>query len=291
MFCFNGRDSLVRSLLRLRPSVIAACLVMIMVFPLRSGTLSAADRVHTITIGGTGSALGGIRDVAHVFQKRHPDIVVKILPSLGSTGGIKAVLAGALSIALSARPLNSREKLAGASAVEYARTPFVFVRTAAAPERGLTLQEVVSIYAGELHAWPDHTPIRLIIRPEADADMELLKEISPEMEKAVEKALSREGMLVAMTDQENVDLLAKVKGAFGTSTLAQIISERRSLHALPLDGVEPSLAALAKGAYPYSKSFFAVTGPRSSPEARLFIEFLFSSEGKAILAKSGNLVR
>jgi phosphate transport system substrate-binding protein len=291
MFCLQRKDSFVRSIIKMWLHTAVTCLVMVLFFPLSGGNLAAADRVHTITIGGTGSALGGMKEVSEAFRKRHPDIAVKILPSLGSTGGIKAVLAGALSIALSARPLNSREKSAGASAVEYSRTPFVFVRAAAARVRGITLREVASIYAGELHTWPDHTPIRLIIRPEADADMELLKAMSPEMEKAVEKALSREGMLVAMTDQENADLLLKVKGAFGTSTLAQIVSERLPLHALPLDGVEPSLAALAKGAYPYSKSFFAVTGPRSSQEAWKFIEFLFSSEGKAVLTRTGNLVR
>jgi phosphate transport system substrate-binding protein len=288
MFCLKRRDSLVRRLLQ----AVAACLVMLLFFPFSGGNLSAAAHVDTLTIGGTGSALGCMREVAHLFQKRHPDIAVKILPSLGSTGGIKAVLAGALSLALSARPLSTREKSAGASAVEYARTPFVFVSAvSAARERGFTLEEVASIYAGKLHIWPDHTPIRLIMRPESDTDTEMLKAMSPEMEKGVEMALSREGMLVAMTDQENADLLAKVKGAFGTSTLAQIISERRPLHALTLDGVEPSLAALAKGAYPYSKSFFAVTGPRSNPEAWKFIKFLFSPEGQAILTRTGHLIR
>jgi phosphate transport system substrate-binding protein len=290
MFCDKRRDICIRRPLKKHFHAVAACLV-IMFFFLSGSNLSAADRAHTITIGGTGCALGGMREVAKAFQRRNRDIGIKIVPSLGSTGGIKAALAGTLTLALSARPLTNQEKSAGASAVEYARTPFVFVGAMAARERGVTLRQVASIYAGKLRAWPDHTPIRLIIRPEADTDMEFLKAISPAMETAVEKALSREGLLVAMTDQENADLLTKVKGAFGTLTLAQIISERRPLHALPLDGVQPSIMALAKGTYPYSKSFFAVTGPRNNPEAWQFIEFLFSSEGKAILTRTGHLVR
>ena len=51
----------------------------------------------------------------------------------------------------------------GASAIEYARTPFVFVSAAAEQEHSVTLQQVAAIYAGELQAWPDHTPIRLIL--------------------------------------------------------------------------------------------------------------------------------
>jgi phosphate transport system substrate-binding protein len=258
-------------------------------FFLSGSVFCAAKPAQTLTIGGTGCALGGIKEVATAFQKKYPDITIKIVPSLGSSGGINAVLAGTLDLALSARPLTHQEKIKGASAIEYARTPFVFA-AAHGGERGVTLQQVASIYAGDIQVWPDHTPIRLVIRPEADTDTELLKAMSPAMEKAVQKALSRNGMLLALTDQENADLLEKVKGAFGTAALAQIMSEKRPLRALPLDGVTPSLRSLASGAYPYSKVFSVVTGTRSDPAVRRFIEFLFTPEGKAILSRTGHLV-
>jgi phosphate transport system substrate-binding protein len=288
MFCYERRDGIGRGLFKVRPYAITAYLVMTF-FLLSGSVLCAADRSRTITIGGTGSAIAGIKEVATAFEKRHPDITIKIVPSIGSSGGINAVLAGALDLALSARPLTHQEKIKGASAIEYARTPFVFA-AAHGGEGGVSLQQVASIYAGDIQAWPDHTPIRLVIRPEADTDTELLKAMSPAMEKAVQKALSRNGMLLALTDQENADLLEKVKGAFGTAALAQIMSEKRSLRALPLDGVTPSLTSLASGAYPYSKVFSVVTGTRSDPASRRFIEFLFTPEGKEILSRTGHLV-
>ena len=289
MFYYNRRDGGTVRLLRMSCRAFAACLVI--VFSLFSGSiLFAAEGTHTLTIGGTGCALGGIQEVAEAFQKKHPEIKIKTIPSLGSGGGIKAALAGSLDLAISARPLTDREKAEGALATEYARTPFVFV-SAIGRENGITLQQAALIYTGELQAWPDHKLIRLIIRPEADTDTVLLKAMSAAMEKAVQKALSREGMLVAMTDQENADLLVKVKGAFGTAALSQIMAEKRPLRVLPLDGVKPSLASLAAGTYPYSKAFFAVAGPRSSPAVGRFIEFLFSPEGKAILTRTGHLVQ
>lgn len=289
MFYYSRRDGRTVCLLRMSCRAFAACLVF--TFSLFSGSvLFAAEGAHTLTIGGTGCALGGIQEVAGTFQKKNPEIKIKIIPSLGSSGGIKAALAGSLDLAISARALTDREKAEGALATEYARTPFVFV-SAGGRENGITLQQAALIYAGELQSWPDQTPIRLIIRPEADTDMVMLKAMSPTMEKAVQKALSRQGMLVAMTDQENAELLVKVKGAFGTAALAQIIGEKRPLRVLTLDGVKPSLASLATGAYPYSKSFFAVTGRRSGPAARRFIDFLFTSEGKAILTRTGHLVQ
>ncbi len=259
-------------------------------FFLSVSVLFAAESAPFLKIGGTGCALGGIKEVAVAFQKKHPEISIRIIPSLGSGGGIRAALAGSLDIALSARPLTDHETAAGASAIEYARTPFAFVTASVARERSITLLQAAAIYSGEMLEWPDHTPIRLIIRPESDTDTVLLKEMSPAMEKAVRRALSREGMLVAITDQENADLLAKVKGAFGAATLSQLVSEKLPLRALSLDGVQPSLASLAGGTYPYFKVYFAVTGPRSSPAAKRFVDFLFSPEGRAVLTRTGHLV-
>ncbi len=290
MFYVNGREGGTVRLLKMSRRAAGVFLSSVFFF-LSVSVLFAAEGAPALTIGGTGCALGGIKGVAEAFQKKHPEMRIKIIPSLGSGGGIRAVLAGSLDLALSARPLMDREKAKGASEVEYARTPFVFVTAAAARVQRITLQEAASIYAGEVGVWPDQAPIRLIIRPEEDTDMRLLKEMSPAMEKGVEKALSREGMLVAITDQDNADLLAKVKGAFGAAALAQIVSEKRPLRALSLDGVQPSLASLAAGTYPYFKVYFAVTGPRSGPAAQRFVEFLFSPEGKRILTMTGHLVR
>lgn len=276
-------------LLTINRRIIAAGMVLLSLC-IAPDLLIAAERARTITIGGTGCALGGMKHIAHALQKEHPELTVKIIPSLGSGGGIKGVLAGSLDVALSARPLNGREQAQGASAIEYARTPFVFVSATASRRRAVTLEQAASIYGGDVHEWPDHTPIRLVMRPEADADTALLKAMSQAMEQAVRKALSRDGMLVAVTDQENADMLAKVTGAFGAASLTQIVAEKRPLRALSLDGVVPSLKTLAQGAYPYYKVFYAVTGPHPSPDARLLLDFLISPEGRTILTKTGHLV-
>ncbi len=265
-------------------------LTLALVCALVSGDmLYARGKAETITIGGTGCALAGVRAVAEAFEKTHPEIGIKIIPSLGSGGGIRAALAGSLDLALSARPLTGAERGQGAGAIEYARTPFVFVNAAKAEDVALSLQQVASIYSGERQRWPDGTPIRLVLRPETDTDTLLLKSMSATMEKAVQQALKREGMLEAVTDQDNADLLVKIRGAFGASTFAQILSEKRPLRPLSLDGVRPSLETLASGAYPFYKTFYAVTR-RNSPATRHFIEYLESPEGRTILTRTGHLV-
>ena len=64
--------------------------------------LASAGQAETLKIGGTGGDLGTMRLLGKAFAERNPGVTVTVLPSLGSGGGIKAVLAGAIDIGLSA---------------------------------------------------------------------------------------------------------------------------------------------------------------------------------------------
>jgi phosphate transport system substrate-binding protein len=253
----------------------------------QTGTPLYADDHKGLTIGGTGSSLGSIKALAETYQKINPDQKINVLPSLGSGGGIKAAIECVIDIGISSRPLKEEELRQGADAIEYAITPFVFVTKRKIEGLNFTLREIAGIYAGEIKKWPDGTPIRLILRPESDSDTLLLRSMSPEMDKAVRKALSQEGMVIEPTDQESAGAVELISGAIGTSTLSQIISEKWHLNLLPLNGVAPSVQTVAAGTYPYYKKLFLVTGPKASPAAKKFIEFIKSREGHAILNKEG----
>ncbi|GAB4388632.1 MAG: phosphate ABC transporter substrate-binding protein [Thermodesulfovibrionales bacterium] len=251
----------------------------------------AGELAGTVRIGGTGSALRAVAEVARAFERENPGAAVIVVPNLGSAGGVKAVLEGAIDLGLSGRPLNEAEARAGLTAREYARTPFVFAVSRETRGMGLTLRDLARIYGGELTAWPDGVPIRLVLRPREDSDTAFLRGLSPAMEAAVKAAHSRKGMLMAVTDQESASLTEKVKGALGTTTLALIISENRALHPLPVGGAEPSVEALADGSYPYYKTLFLITGREMTPAARAFYDFVFSAQGRAILERNGHLAR
>jgi ABC-type Fe3+ transport system substrate-binding protein len=97
-------------------------------------------------------------------------------------------------------------------------------------------------------------------------------------------------MIVAVTDFDNGEILEKIRGALGWMTLAQLISEKRSLTPLPIDNIMPSEANFASGVYPLFRSFSVVTGSKSSPLAKAFIEFLTSAEGREILLRNGHFM-
>jgi len=244
-------------------------------------------RAETVRITGTGGAIGGMRLVAEAFRRAEPGVDVAILPSIGSTGGIRAVLAGKLDIGLSARPLLPEEMAQGPRQTAYARTAFVFAVHPDVKRSGTTLAEVVEIYAGRKTTWDDGTALRLILRPAADTDTIALRMISPEMASAVERSQKREGLIVATTDQDSAEAIERTRGSFGTTTLAMVVSEKRRIRMLSLSGVKPTTKSVRDGTYPYTKTFYMVTRQASSPITARFIRFVRSPEGKAILTRVG----
>lgn len=271
--------------------LISRCLVLLVACGLFSHLAHAADAdaaAVQIRLGGSGGPLATMPLLAQAFQKTHPQARVMIVPSLGSGGGIKALRMGAIDVALTSRALKDTERNPGLIATEYARSPFVFAAASHTDLRGITTAELIRIYKGELSAWPDGRPLRLVLRPKMDSDTDIVKSLSPEMSQAVDVALAREGMIVAVTDKASADCIETTPGAIGATTLAQIVSEKRQLQALALDGVMPSVKTLAEGKYPYYKAFFVVTGPGSNPTARQFAAFLQSPAGREILQKNGH---
>lgn len=71
--------------------------------------------------------------------------------------------------------------------------------------------------------------------------------------------------------------------------LSQILTEKRDLRFVPIDGVEPSLESLESGKYPYKKDFYIVHSTKTKAVAERLLEFLRSAKGSIILRETGNL--
>ncbi len=248
---------------------------------------SLPTAASTVRIGGTGSALGTIKILANAFEASRPDTKIIVVPALGSSGSIKAIAADALDIGLSGRPLKPTERAQSLTEREIARTPLVLASMRA--HSGFRLSDIARIYDGRLQTWPDGSPLRPVLRPESETETALLRAISPEIDHAVAVAHARPGVHIAITDQDSADAIEKIPGALGTSTLALILSEQRKIKALPLNGFAPSVAALARGSYPYFKPLYVITPQNPSESARAFAAFIQSWQGARILLNNGYL--
>ena len=242
-----------------------------------------------VRVTGTGTALGTMRLLSAALAKASPGDEVRVLPSLGSSGAIKAVADGAIDVALSGRELSAQERSLGIVALPYARTPFLLAAGPRVAASGVTAADAARIYRGDLATWPNGERVRVVLRPRSDVDTALLAGISPELAAALDVALARDGMLMAATNQDCHRLLLETPGAVGPSSLTQILTEDPGLRALTWNGVAPTLENLAAGRYPLVKTLYLVVRTPPSPALRRFLAFLGSREARAVLEETGNL--
>ena len=242
-----------------------------------------------LVIGGTGSALGGMRMLAEKFMDANRDVVISIRPSLGSAGGIRAIKAGKIDLAVTTRPLDLKEQSRKLVATEYAQTPLVFATRSDTTAQDINTDQLTAIFLGD-NGWPDGSRMRLIMRPHRASDNKLLCGLSDDVDKAVRYALKRRQLLVTMNDQENASALESIPGSFGMTTLAQILTEKRKLKPLSFNGVLGTPATLAAKSYPFAKRLYYVVSSDPSPDIKAFIAFLTSNVGQEILTAHGHLI-
>jgi phosphate transport system substrate-binding protein len=243
--------------------------------------------LDTVTVNGSGSCLDMMKPMIAAFQKNNKNIRVVMEKPLGSSGALKALLAGALDVVLSSKPLKPEEVAKGAQQQIYGRTPLVIITEKKIKKSDISTQELEDIYSGKTVTWPNGEAIRLVMRPSEDVDSTILSALSPGMSNAMKAARSRPGMVVAVTDPEAYSTVAKFPGGLGATGMTSIIAEKLPVTSLTLNGVKASPKTLASGAYPLSKEISIVTTAKTSPAAKKLVTFILSDKGRAIAAATG----
>jgi phosphate transport system substrate-binding protein len=264
------------------PHKISLCAVAFAV--VLTATSASGD---TLRAGGVGpsSAMLPVLFAAFDPNGKHK---LEVIPALGSSGGLRAVADGMLDIAVAGRELKPHEKAQGLTQTIVIRTPFVLVTSRPNPA-GLKSADVAGLYQSQKAAWPEGSPIRIILRPASDSDTPVLGSMFPNMPAALDQARKRAELPVAPTDQDNASMAEQTPSSFASSTLTQIQLERCKLHLIPIDGVAPSWDSLERGSYPFAKTFYFVLPAKKNPLAERFLDCLRSPQGQAALRETGNL--
>jgi phosphate transport system substrate-binding protein len=261
-----------------------------------SGWAQSPDAAaHTARISGTGSGLGGMQLLAQAFMLAHPGTRIDVLPALGTTGGIRALIDSRIDLAVSNRAPTGDELAAGGGgllAKAYARTPFVLAVHRNLGLAGVTGAQLVALYSEVTPQFANGKRARPVLRTSDKTDTQLMKALAPSqgtaLAAAVDLASSRKGMLDANNDTDCADLIEQTPGAFGPSTLALIASESRPLVGLAIDGVAPTLANLVGGSYPHSKALHLVQASKSNALAQRFAAYVHGAAAQRILQGAGH---
>jgi phosphate transport system substrate-binding protein len=246
--------------------------------------LARAVVPQRIRIGGTGSALGGMVRLGEALLQEGTGPGVHLVRNLGTAGGLRALIAGAIDISFAARELDGAERQRGLERVFYATTPLVFATHPATPVSAVTEEEAAALIAGNVRAWPNGTPVRVSRRPSDDSDTRLLAAISPVMGAAVAVLQARPGLPTASTDHDQASVLETVPGSFGVVALSLLRSEQRALKVVELAGRDPS-----RPDWPMQKRLFAIRMPEPDPAVLRFFEELQKPMARGLLATLGHL--
>jgi phosphate transport system substrate-binding protein len=232
--------------------------------------------------GGTGAATELLRQLAVEFAKE-AGYQTEVIASLGTTGGLRALVDGRLDLAVAGRALKADEQAKGLKVALVMTTPFVLATSHKAPG-GLASADVFRAFAEPDPSWPDGTRMRVILRPRSESDVMLLTSQFPGLADAMEKTRQRPEVPVAATDQDNADLAERTPGSLVGMSLVQLLLEKRDLRTVAIDGRDATGANFIKGTYPYAKLLYFVTREQPAEVTAAFLRFLDSAKARELMA-------
>lgn len=236
---------------------------------------------------GSGSNVPITRALLQAFPRGEGPLPL-VHPSIGSGGGIRALLDGVVDIALVSRPLRERERALGLIAVPYAQVPVIVAVHADVPDRGVTAAELVAIFAGHRGTWADGSRITVLQRERGDSSHSTVELAIPGFAEANEAAYRERRWRVLYHDDGMTDALDSTPGAIGLFGQGAV-PPARSIRALQVDGVAPTLQALTEHRYPFTKDLAFVTLGQPRGRAAAFIEFSRSPAAAEVIVRHGAL--
>jgi phosphate transport system substrate-binding protein len=240
-----------------------------------------------LRVGGTGAVTAMLPQLFAAFESGE-EVRFEVVPSLGTSGSLRALSDDVLDIAVSGRVLTEKERKLGLIEAVAIRTPYVLITSHPRPGN-LNRGEIAGLFKSPQAKWADGAPVRIVLRPKSDSDTAVLGGMFPGMAAAIEEARIRPDVPMAATDQDNADLAERAPASLAGATLTQIQTERRNLRLVSIDGVSPSLEALADGRYPFEKTLYFILPARKNAQAERFITFLGTAAGQAALRAAGTL--
>jgi phosphate transport system substrate-binding protein len=218
------------------------------------------------------------------YMKNNPKDTVEVnQKSMGQPGGIAAVSAGAIDIAMSGMALTAEQQKLPLLPLEIARVAGVVAVNKDVTVKSINSQQLCDIYSGKITNWKQlggaDAPINAITRPESDstkvnfrhafACMANLAEAPqiPNMPKAVDM----------------VNALETRKGAIGPVDSVALMNSGGKFKQIRIDG--RGYEEMASGKWPFVLHNNLVLGKNRGEGVKRFLNFVKSAEGQAIIKK------
>lgn len=237
----------------------------------------------TVTLSGSTSMQKLANALCEGFSDKYPEVTATA-EFTGSGAGIEAVLAGTTDIGNSSRNLKEEEKAEGAVENIVAIDGIAVITDTANTVTGLTKEQLISIYTGEITSWSEvggmDVPMVVIGREAGSGTRGAFEEILKiEDNCKYANELDSTGAVMAK--------VATTPGAIGYVSL-DVVDD--SVTALTLDGTEATAENIKAGNYFLSRPFVMATKGEISEQSewvQKWFAYVYSEEGQAIVAQVG----
>jgi phosphate transport system substrate-binding protein len=239
-----------------------------------------------VVISGTGDNYDLMLAIAKAMMAKVSGVQVEVLESVGSAGGIRAVIAGKADIARVARPLKDNEKGAGLTCQIFAKTPVVF---ATHPDingiDNITNEQILGIYSGKITDWGQlgakPGKIYPLTRESGDSSLLILNEMLP----GFANIKVADNAKVMYLTPETVAALQEHKQTICYVPLSAVVNTNPKI--LKINGIEPSAKKATSGEYKYLIPLGVAYKGQPQGFAKEFIDFLYSKDARKIITEMG----
>ncbi len=237
---------------------------------------------------GSGCSVSNVGYLTELAKEYEKQTGAKVLVRGGGTViGIEDVKSGRVDFAASCRNKGAGDP-ENIQFIQVAWDALVFIVHKSNPLNNISLDEVRTIYAGEINNWKrlngNNLPIKLFIsRPrkglsgvEASTTSMVLRGKEPrEIENAV--LLASTGIVEQMVET--------TPEGFATTGFSS--ARKRGVKILKVNGVLPTKENIIKKRYPLRRPLFLLIPQKPKPEAKKFIDFALSKKGQQFISSQG----
>jgi len=272
--------------------ILAPIVVLAFIATIFSGCTGPS--VTTIKVNGSSTVFPIANKCAEIFNTKDANIKVEVgAPPVGSGGGIKLLGEGSIQIADASRPIKQSER------DQYPNVDFYETSIAAdgvaiivsaaiydggAGITGLTTDQIRGIYNGTITDWgevggPNGTTINVNERETGSGTRDTFMDAIFGDESAETQATQSWS---SNSDVQNA--VAGSSNAIGYAGLGYVSS---STPDITLNGIAATEANIIAGTYPISRSLYMYTNGQPTGNVKLYIDYILSTEGQAIVAEEG----
>lgn len=229
---------------------------------------------------GTLTPLAALLAAAWSARNGEPKIIVE--PSVGSSGGIRAAIDGAVDLGLVARPLKESETKLGLVLLPIARDAVVIAAHPSVGVDAVSSEMLVALFSGARTTFDDGSPATVFLRDREDTAHSSIERFVPGLRAAREAAYDARRFRVLLHDDAMGESLSITPGAVGVYSLGALVAGHLPLKVFALDGVRPSLQNIENGTWKATRDLGFVARTDRLARVRGFLTFVASPEGAAI---------